>query len=347
MPSKLAFATKRFLQAASASLQKSMSDPNLGRLYLHIGGRLIGDHHAARVLPGYDPATKLKFVQALKSKASFVYCISQDDLKRKRIRGDNGLEYEDEVIRSIDELRDQGIIVDCIVVIGHKLGEESKKIVAYARENKIVIESWAKARNILSPGFSIEQFPLNHAIKFKKKLVVILSPGSNSGKFDFSLHQILLEAQANTKVAYLRLHIFPVFQFHPLHPLNLAFFAASADVYDYSPVLGIQPSTSISDAWKFYNRDQKVDELLDTIAQKTGMVDKKASRFISIVSGITNIEPAIEASLEEISRRRDRYAKEVANHQERQEVLDFTSTLSRLAPKFSQDSRIVLRKEIK
>lgn len=36
------------------------------KLYLEFGGKLLFDHHAARVLPGYDPNVKMRLLRQLR-----------------------------------------------------------------------------------------------------------------------------------------------------------------------------------------------------------------------------------------------------------------------------------------
>ena len=49
---------------------------NYDKLYLEFGGKLIGDKHAKRVLPGFDEDAKIKLLQKMtekKRKSSFLF----------------------------------------------------------------------------------------------------------------------------------------------------------------------------------------------------------------------------------------------------------------------------------
>ena len=43
-----------------------------GKLYLEFGGKLFDDYHASRVLPGFEPDSKVRMLMQLKDKAEIV-----------------------------------------------------------------------------------------------------------------------------------------------------------------------------------------------------------------------------------------------------------------------------------
>ena len=47
-----------------------------GKLYLEFGGKLFDDYHAARVLPGFKPDSKVKMLLEMKDEAEIVIAIS-------------------------------------------------------------------------------------------------------------------------------------------------------------------------------------------------------------------------------------------------------------------------------
>ena len=57
-----AFSNEKYLEAQAAAI-RTRSHSGDGRLYLEFGGKLIGDFHAARVLPGFDPDVKLRLLR--------------------------------------------------------------------------------------------------------------------------------------------------------------------------------------------------------------------------------------------------------------------------------------------
>ena len=46
------------------------------KLYLEFGGKLFDDHHAARVLPGFDLNGKIRLLQVFKDMAEILVCIN-------------------------------------------------------------------------------------------------------------------------------------------------------------------------------------------------------------------------------------------------------------------------------
>ena len=61
----LAFDNERYLQMQSAHIRERLAFFG-GKLYLEFGGKLYDDYHAARVLPGFEPDSKLKTLLQLK-----------------------------------------------------------------------------------------------------------------------------------------------------------------------------------------------------------------------------------------------------------------------------------------
>lgn len=322
--SDTAFSTDTYISFVNDQLSK-LSDEGAMRTYMHVGGRLIGDKHAARVLPGYDPDIKLLVVQSFAKKAAFVYCVSAADLERGRVRGDNGLSYAEEVCRSLDELAQHDITVDTIVIVGNTVASHYEKITDYALRNGKRIVPWKSDVSVLTDGFSIDSFEDNERILFDDKIIVVLSPGSNSGKFDFCLQQLQLESDAGEAVAYVRLQVFPVPTLHPWHPINLAYFAATADVYENKGLFGATDN-SVEAAWGFYQKDANIAALLGEINKRGGDHHLKVTT-LSIEQGIVSETVAEREGAAELLRRYMRYWHEVKLGQERPETLVFTKRL--------------------
>ena len=51
-----------------------------GKLYLEFGGKLFDDYHASRVLPGFEPDTKVKMLMQLRDQAEIVIVINVSDI---------------------------------------------------------------------------------------------------------------------------------------------------------------------------------------------------------------------------------------------------------------------------
>ena len=50
------------------------------KLYLELGGKLFDDYHASRVLPGFEPDSKIKMLLKLKDIAEILVVIIKDNL---------------------------------------------------------------------------------------------------------------------------------------------------------------------------------------------------------------------------------------------------------------------------
>ena len=71
---KCGFDSEKYLEEQAAAILERAEKFD-DKLYLEFGGKLMGDHHAARVLPGFDPDTKIKLLQRMKDQIDIVICI--------------------------------------------------------------------------------------------------------------------------------------------------------------------------------------------------------------------------------------------------------------------------------
>ncbi|MBR6371829.1 MAG: DUF1846 family protein, partial [Victivallales bacterium] len=110
-----AFDNERYLEAQKKSILERVKDSQ-HRLYLEFGGKLIGDFHAARVLPGFDPDVKIRLLRELSSSADIIICIHAGDISARKVRADYGITYDQDAMRLIDELRNRGIEVTGVVI---------------------------------------------------------------------------------------------------------------------------------------------------------------------------------------------------------------------------------------
>ena len=113
--SKLAFDNEQYLRTQSAHIRERISQFG-GKLYLEFGGKLYDDNHAARVLPGFQPDSKLRMLLQMKEQVEVVIVINADDIEKNKIRGDLGITYDRDVIRLIGVFRDFGLYVSSVVL---------------------------------------------------------------------------------------------------------------------------------------------------------------------------------------------------------------------------------------
>ena len=109
------FDNQKYLTMQSEHIKDRISKFG-NKLYLEFGGKLFDDFHAARVLPGFAPDSKLKMLLQLKEQAEIVLVINADDIEKNKVRGDLGITYDADVIRLIGEFTSIGIYVGSVVI---------------------------------------------------------------------------------------------------------------------------------------------------------------------------------------------------------------------------------------
>ena len=113
--SKIAFDNEKYLISQSEHIRRRIAQFG-GKLYLEFGGKLYDDNHAARVLPGFQPDSKLRMLLQLKDQVEMVIAINAGDIEKNKIRGDLGITYDRDVIRLLDVFRGFGLYVSSVVL---------------------------------------------------------------------------------------------------------------------------------------------------------------------------------------------------------------------------------------
>ena len=65
---KIGFDNQKYLKLQSERILERVAHFG-GKLYLEFGGKLFDDYHASRVLPGFQPDSKMKVLLQLKEQA--------------------------------------------------------------------------------------------------------------------------------------------------------------------------------------------------------------------------------------------------------------------------------------
>ena len=112
---KLAFDNAKYLKTQSAHIRERIAQFG-NRLYLEFGGKLYDDYHASRVLPGFQPDSKLRMLLQMKKDVEIVIAINADDIEQNRTRGDLGITYDTDVLRLIGIFREMGLYVGSVVM---------------------------------------------------------------------------------------------------------------------------------------------------------------------------------------------------------------------------------------
>ena len=95
---KYGFDNEKYLKIQSEHIKDRIAKFG-DKLYLEFGGKLFDDFHASRVLPGFEPDSKLKMLMQLSDVAEIIIVISAVDIEKNKIRGDLGITYDVDVLR--------------------------------------------------------------------------------------------------------------------------------------------------------------------------------------------------------------------------------------------------------
>ena len=112
---KLGFDNQKYLELQSAHIRERIRQFG-NKLYLEFGGKLFDDHHASRVLPGFEPDSKIRMLKELRDSVEVVIAICASDIEKNKIRGDLGITYDVDVLRLIDAFRGEGLLVGSVAI---------------------------------------------------------------------------------------------------------------------------------------------------------------------------------------------------------------------------------------
>lgn len=227
------FDPKKYIEEQSKFILERVN--HYDKLYLEFGGKLIGDKHAKRVLPGFDEDAKIKLLQNLKDQAEIIIAVYAGDIERNKIRGDYGITYDMEVFRLIDDLRSYGLRVNSVVITRFQ-GQHATKVFINKLERRDIKVFTHEA----IPGYpsdldkivSEEGYGKNPYIPTTKPIVVVTAPGPGSGKLATCLSQLYHEYLRGNKAGYSKFETFPVWNLPLKHPVNIAYEAATVDLND-------------------------------------------------------------------------------------------------------------------
>ncbi|MBO4340018.1 MAG: DUF1846 domain-containing protein, partial [Bacteroidales bacterium] len=229
--------------------------------------KLFDDFHASRVLPGFEPDSKLKMLMQMSSDAEIVIVISAVDIEKNKVRSDLGITYDVDVLRLRDEFLDRGLYVNS-VVITHYNGQSSADSYRQKLERMGItvyyhhtIEGYPKNVSLID---SEEGFGKNDYVKTTRPLVVVTAPGPGSGKMAVCLSQLYQEMKRGIKAGYAKFETFPVWNLPLKHPVNIAYEAATADLNDVNMIdpfhLEAYGTTAVN-----YNRDIEIFPVLNAL----------------------------------------------------------------------------------
>ncbi len=323
------------------------------KLYLELGGKLFDDYHASRVLPGFEPDSKIKMLMHLKDKLEIVIAISAIDIVKNKVRSDYNITYDLDTIRLIDAFSDLGLMVGSVVITQYS-GQSAADVFKKRLENKGVkvflhypIEGYPSNVELI---VSDEGFGKNEYIETSRPIVVVTAPGPGSGKMATCLSQLYQENKRGVKAGYAKFETFPVWNLPLKHDVNLAYEAATVDLNDVNMIdpfhLEAYGETVVN-----YNRDIEVFPVLNAMFEKIlGESPYKSPTDMGVnMAGncIINDEIVRKASKEEIVRRYYHILKDKVNGKCDQDALYKMELIMKQAEVTVSDREVVKKALLK
>ena len=305
---KYGFDNEKYLKLQSEHIQERIAKFG-NKLYLELGGKLFDDHHASRVLPGFQPDSKLQMLQKLADRAEIVIVISALDIEKNKVRHDLGITYDMDVLRLRKEFQNRGFLVSS-VVITHYNGQSSADAFRQRLERMDIpvylhytIDGYPHNVALID---SDEGFGKNDYIRTTRPLVIVTAPGPGSGKMAVCLSQLYNEHKRGVEAGYAKFETFPVWNLPLKHPVNIAYEAATADLNDVNMIdpfhLDAYGKTAIN-----YNRDIEIFPVLTALFEGIYGGSPYASPTdmgVNMVGNcISDDEVCADASRQEIIRR--------------------------------------------
>ncbi len=305
---KLGYDNDLYLQTQSAHIRQRLASFG-GKLYLEFGGKLYDDYHASRVLPGFQPDSKLRMLLQMKDQVEMVIAINAADIEKNKIRGDLGITYDRDVIRLIGIFRELGLYVSSVVLTRY-----DSQGTAMAFQSRLESMGLKVYHHYAIPGYpsdtarivSDEGFGKNEYIETSRSLVVVTAPGPGSGKLATCLSQLYHEHKRGVQAGYAKFETFPIWNLPLNHPVNLAYEAATADLNDVNMIdpfhLEAYGVTTVN-----YNRDVEAFPVLVAMFEKilgTCPYKSPTDMGVNMVGNcILDDEVVRQASCQEIVRR--------------------------------------------
>lgn len=344
---KMGFDNQKYLKMQSEHIRDRIGQFG-NKLYLEFGGKLFDDYHASRVLPGFQPDSKLKMLLQLADQAEIVIVINAADIEKNKVRHDLGITYDMDVLRLIQTYRDQGLKAESVVItryagqpaaVQFKTKLENLGIRVYRH---YTIDGYP---HNISHIVSDEGYGKNDYIETSMPLVIVTAPGPGSGKMATCLSQLYHENKRGIKAGYAKFETFPIWNIPLKHPVNLAYEAATADLNDVNMIdpfhLEAYGITTVN-----YNRDVEIYPVLSAIFEGIyGYCPYKSPTDMGVnMAGncIIDDEACREASRQEIIRRYYQALNRLARDEGSRDEVYKTELLMKQAKVTAQNRPVVV-----
>ena len=265
----IGFDNEKYLQTQSSHIKERIKQFD-NKLYLEFGGKLFDDYHASRVLPGFQPDSKMRMLMQLSDQAEIIIVISAEDIEKNKVRGDLGITYDLDVLRLMSIFKNHGLFVGSVVITKYS-GQES----AFLFKNRLEKLGIKVYRHYPISGYpsniphivSDEGYGKNDYIETSRPLIVVTAPGPGSGKMAVCLSQLYHEHKRGICAGYAKFETFPIWNIPLKHPVNLAYEAATADLNDVNMIdpfhLESYGQTTVN-----YNRDVEIFPVLNAMFER-------------------------------------------------------------------------------
>lgn len=341
---KFGFDNNKYVELQSKNIAKRVS--KFSKLYLEFGGKLFDDFHASRVLPGFEPDSKIKMLLNIKEKVEIMLVISADDIERNKIRSDLGITYSQDLMRLIDAFTLAGLEIGGVVITHYNKQSNAQKLRKKLEKSGIkvayhyVIDNYP---NDIDKVLSNQGFGKNEYIKTTKDIVIVTAPGPGSGKMATCLSQMYHDNINGIKSGYAKFETFPIWDLPLNHPVQLAYEAATVDLSDVNMIdpfhLEAYGKIAVN-----YNRDVEIfpvlNELLNKILGKRVYKSPTDMGVNTISKCIFDDDAVSKAAKEEIVRR---YYKTLVDFRKDEATEEQVAKLENIMKKAqtSPESRIV------
>ena len=245
----------------------------------------------------------------IKDKTEILIIINANDIESNKIRGDSGISYETESIRLKQAFEQKGFLVNSIIITQFNNQEKAIRFEKYL--DNLSIDHYRTYDikgypNDINHILSADGFGKNDYIKTKRPLVVVTGPGPGSGKMATCLSQMYLDYERGNRSSYAKFETFPIWNLGLMHPVNMAYEAATANLNDVNMIdpyhLEAYGKRAVS-----YNRDVEAFPVLKRMMEK---IMGEAPYLSPTDMGVNMIgycisdeDLAIKASKDEIIRR--------------------------------------------
>ena len=346
MNKKIGFDNEKYISMQSKFIGERVKKFG-DKLYLELGGKLFDDYHASRVLPGFEPDSKIKMLLHMRDKLEIVIAISAIDIVKNKVRSDYNITYDLDTIRLIKAFQDLDLLVGSVVITQYS-GQQAVDMFKKRLENMGI-------RVFLHypiPGYpsNVEYivsemgFGKNEFIETSRPIVVVTAPGPGSGKMATCLSQLYHENKRGVKAGYAKFETFPVWNLPLKHHVNLAYEAATVDLNDVNMIdpfhLEAYGETTVN-----YNRDIEVFPVLNAMFEKIlGESPYKSPTDMGVnMAGncIIDDDVVCRASKDEIIRRYYQVLKDKTNGKVDDDVVYKMQLIMKQAEVTPEDRKVV------